>query len=653
MKNVLNIMIGLLLAICGLVHAATPIIIEVDVYVADAGDGYNGLLEYPVAQLAERTIARVLGDEEPGDGKGGDYILKSGVWEQYDYDGVNTSLYPEVAAVSAGSNLVLTASEVNGGNKQINPLNLPVSYAAQKYIEESARPKMVSSLMATDAFVLLLGGQSNADGATNSGIIPVTGMLPNVKFVRSGGNTFESHVSGNTNAYHTTYAGNYSIALAIATRWQGRINDGEDLPDLYIANISASSSGFGSDNPNQSNTRYLWRLDKTTPTGGAVTNSLVDRFDSAVSDAIAALVSSGKRVVIGGEIWFQGEADSTSQPAADDMARQLGLLFNHKDGVTNINTPVVWARLRSNSPNYPAIQTVNDAMMSTFSQRPSLALDAFDAPHYNESDDAQTGNFNAANFGVFEDGVHYNEHTIDYFADTIMDYFFQGNFGFDHFSQPVVADVINADEVVIAPSGTGVNVEINGNLVSKVDTSVDAFEKFLLNDNAEADFSFSVTTKQDESVILSASLSSSTGYLDSNFAIYRVVASGGDNQIKYTTQLGLSNNNLAAQNLTGNHVLTISRMDGVIRFSHRPEGSLIETVLPSPANSSESGIIYLSLYLFQGTATAELSDLVKSGALATDIELFTPNGVTRIYSDDGVSLKFEDASGLISNITLE
>ncbi len=70
----------------GVVCAGTPQIIQADVYVSDSNDGYNGLLEYPVVGLADGTIGRVLGNVTPGDGKGGDYILNSGVWGKYNYD---------------------------------------------------------------------------------------------------------------------------------------------------------------------------------------------------------------------------------------------------------------------------------------------------------------------------------------------------------------------------------------------------------------------------------------------------------------------------------------------------------------------------------------------------------------------------------------
>lgn len=508
----------------------------------------------------------------------------------------------------------------------------------------------VRELAESDAFIFIIAGQSNASGASNTGIVPATGSLPNVKFIRAGQAIFDEHLANNTNAWGTVNADDYSAGLAIAAKWQARINGGEALPDLYLANLSASSAGFGSGNPAQNDARYLWRTDGERPDGTLLDDTLPRRFVQSVGGALDDLIGSGKRVVIGGVLWIQGESDATNANAAADMTRQLSLLFNTIDGVTRIDTPVLWLKLGSNSASYPANGAVNEAMSSVFSSRSGLMIDVVDAPHYDVLDAGRAGPFAASNYNVYEDGVHYNESSINYIADTVIDHISAGNFGMDYFADAAELEEEELPVQVVGLTGTGDNIQYVNGTLSKI-TATDDFQSYLFNESVSGDFTIELEVSSAHSVFLSADSVQGVDYNNADFSILSIANAA----IKGNTAKGWPGNAEITNSIVGDRVIAINRSDGVVTLRYREANSNVFIDGATLVDSSSSGDVYFSVTLFQSDASVDLAGVtipsVADASLPIPIGTGAAAGPSLYY--DGVNLRFKDEHGVISTITVD
>jgi hypothetical protein len=129
----------LLLLLSALPLAAQRPVLEVDVYVTDAGDGLVGLTEVATANLATNTVARVKGTNTIGDGGAQDYLWNGSAWSAIAGTG-----YAYTLAQIASDGFAKTASDIGLGNvDNTSDANKPVSTATQTVFNKLNYTKIV------------------------------------------------------------------------------------------------------------------------------------------------------------------------------------------------------------------------------------------------------------------------------------------------------------------------------------------------------------------------------------------------------------------------------------------------------------------------------------------------------------------------------
>lgn len=188
--------------------------------------------------------------------------------------------------------------------------------------------------------VLFVMGQSNAAGV--NGISPTSADCPNIYKMSATARTWSSWDLDWNN--YSTAADNMNPAGAFALQWQSRIDDGEDLPDLYILTVAYSGQGVstslsGSAATNRWNPISPFYMNTAAggphasnkwtdgDTGGATGRSLYDVARKAVAAGMTELSSSGKSPRILGLVWVQGEKDSSQDVAAAEYEGLVDGIF--------------------------------------------------------------------------------------------------------------------------------------------------------------------------------------------------------------------------------------------------------------------------------------------------------------------------------------
>lgn len=103
--------------------------------------------------------------------------------------------------------------------------------------------------------VAVLCGQSNLTLDLDAGVNAPVGPLPNVFVMHSKSYNFVPYNTSDNQVFRAVRSNTHNPGTELARLWQGRIDGGEALPDLYIIQVGLSGNGFfrdqWSDDPNR------------------------------------------------------------------------------------------------------------------------------------------------------------------------------------------------------------------------------------------------------------------------------------------------------------------------------------------------------------------------------------------------------------------
>jgi len=277
------------------------------------------------------------------------------------------------------------------------------------------------------AYINLIG-QSNADGtASRSSEDAITTPMSNVfhltrstAIVDDGGDgsawTDEStwgwtgyttnSLENNLGRYLSGERQNFTAELAIA--WQTRIDNGENLPDLYLTHMSYSGSGFG---------KYASGAARFNPLEDAFKDDRVNIWNGSLklhSWALNNLLDNNYGVVHLGLNNNQWEHDGKNVEAATNYQAWVESLLAEHDKIAGIKIPFSYF-----VPSTPAFDGKFGAYLEAaqslenISGRPKIALDPKKSVLY---DPTITGS-NSGYLGIYNDDVHYKNTVFGEFKD--------------------------------------------------------------------------------------------------------------------------------------------------------------------------------------------------------------------------------------------
>lgn len=269
----------------------------------------------------------------------------------------------------------------------------------------------------TDACVMLIVGQSNAEGVPSAGTA-FAGPATNVKVMGNAEFAFKDYDTTDNSVYRTSRSNTAKPLTEMAKAWQARIDGGEDLPDLYIIEVAFSGSGWSKDGSAAVN-RWNADLAKGDPSGdfwdeateGALTTntSLYDTYYKAVKAGISEIIGNGLRPALMGVFQVGFEAETTTATAAaqyENTLRAMRFMAAEAAGVYMPRFFVTKLRTTLESSYPQANIDVSNAKLDDFAAAfPSVTI----------LDPADSGEGS-----LFVDNVHYSQAVQTWFVSEIL-----------------------------------------------------------------------------------------------------------------------------------------------------------------------------------------------------------------------------------------
>ncbi|MGW2543945.1 discoidin domain-containing protein [Kitasatospora sp. NPDC001574] len=302
---------------------------------------------------------------------------------------------------------------------------------------------------ANDAPVLIVLGQSNADGWTAPLEAADRTKCQSLSRVK-GLNRTHNRTAGATSATWAQYTcagnnlgdefnggNNYTVASATALRWQRATEAGAKLPDLNVIHIAWGSQGIQSTD----GTNNRWWPDRD-PTDVA---SLFPLAINTITNGLRALQEAGKQPRVIGIHWNQWESEASNRSTISvDHVRQafLKVLEPIRTVAGGTDAPVFLYRPRSTILDKTATLQARDALVDIAGTAPYQLIDAKDATALTYSADHATSQPGAylytlrdrteqqiedttwnmtkeeKQLGIFSaDAIHYRSEVQKWFAD--------------------------------------------------------------------------------------------------------------------------------------------------------------------------------------------------------------------------------------------
>jgi len=285
-------------------------------------------------------------------------------------------------------------------------------------------PGVLSNYSDGDVAVVIVGGQSNAVGVMGTALASAS----NVHVIGEGERAFIPYTATNSNAYQSSNSF-VNPTTALAEIWQSRIDGGASLPDLYIVTVASSGQGLSTQvntvngnrwNPNSLKTdgASKWNY----PVNGVADSdgSMYETARVCVQAGLEDIVTQGKRPVLLGALWVQGEEDAkNSNSGADYLANFQSVVSMFRSAAANDAIGVYPYKLFSVPAmfaNKTDINTAFDVVAADDSR--VTVVDASLVASYDAGDASDLGIFNG-------DGVHLvdvaHEEMIEQFLDLTID----------------------------------------------------------------------------------------------------------------------------------------------------------------------------------------------------------------------------------------
>jgi len=305
-------------------------------------------------------------------------------------------------------------------------VNLVYVYYQSNWYPLSVAPSESLSFSDGDVAMIGVAGQSNAEGvATNPDDAEVF-TSSNIFVMQAGARVWTPYTNSNNNVYRTFASDKPNPLNALAKGWQDRINAGENLPDLYILNVSRGGQAFSFHEANCRWNPFAWKQNKigtwNDPVSGVVDLdvSLFKLFRDALMAGVEELQSDGKRVIYMGTIWAHWNQDNVTISAANQYLANLSLLRSMIDSALGIEDSNFFYFFPTSNGNIgkPIIISAFENYQATYKNVFQIRLS--DAPNY-------TGV--APDYGVFiSDNIHINLPTYTFLSSDILTKMLDGGF---------------------------------------------------------------------------------------------------------------------------------------------------------------------------------------------------------------------------------
>lgn len=210
----------------------------------------------------------------------------------------------------------------------------------------------------------------------------------------------------------------YSLAYFLAKKWQDAINQGCDLPDLYIVQMSIGAQGiingmWNPDQPKRMTPGILGEVDISLFPWALQINRLV----------ISNLKRNGKQPQVIGWHWIGSEQEIWEQ-AYDraDLKQRYNEFFDQMLESMGEACPLYLYKLclqrvcdKEGLP-YRAFENINEALREQISRHENVTFVETDKSPYWDEEDAHSGIFG-------EDEAHYNRKVQEWFAQQFFEEF--------------------------------------------------------------------------------------------------------------------------------------------------------------------------------------------------------------------------------------
>lgn len=277
---------------------------------------------------------------------------------------------------------------------------------------------IVNSFSENDVAMIIVTGQSNAEGYLDGEIIP-TETLNNIFVIKEGERTWSPYDSSNSNVFRSDRSNIYNPLNTIAREWQSKIDNGENLPDLYIANISYSGAGFSS-NINRSQFNPLRKTNIGTlypiPQVGEIDTevSIYELVRQVLQAGVSDIISKELRPVYIGTIMSQWEADAKDIISVNNYINNIVSFRNMIDNTLGIdNAPFYYYTPISDNFEF------KDEILESFKQfkKEHINIYEIDIKYYPKY------NIQLENYGIFYDTVHYLKEVHEWVANRFLENF--------------------------------------------------------------------------------------------------------------------------------------------------------------------------------------------------------------------------------------
>ncbi|MFE2722606.1 discoidin domain-containing protein [Kitasatospora sp. NPDC059327] len=302
----------------------------------------------------------------------------------------------------------------------------PTLSAAAPPAQPAPDPAQAPYDLTTDAPVLIVLGQSNAEGWTapiqDTADVAQCRAFGHVKGLRRTNNRVTGAESATWSPYTCVgnnlgqeYAGgrNYNVASATALRWERAVTAGAALPDLHVIHVAWGAQGI----QETDGTNNRWWPDRD-PTD---IESLFPLAVNTITNGLRALREAGKQPRVIGIHWNQWEAEAGARStiSADHIQQAFLKVLEPLRTITGAATaPVFLYRPRTSHYDAMSKAHITEALTGLAARpapNPYRLLDAAEAtsatgvPLYDPAIPKY--------FGIYKDGIHYTRAVHEWFAD--------------------------------------------------------------------------------------------------------------------------------------------------------------------------------------------------------------------------------------------